>query len=50
MKNSSVKHFRGQPAKHMAHSMKKDVEKFGVTRSAVTGRYVTKPSDKGKKK
>ncbi len=50
MKTVGVKHFRGQPAKKMAHSMKEDVERFGRTRSAVTGRYVTKPSDKGKKK
>lgn len=50
MKSVSVKRFRGEPAKHMARSIKEDVEKFGRTRSAVTGRYVTKASDKGKKK
>ena len=50
MKSVSVKHFRGEPAKRMARSMKEDVEKFERERSAVTERYTTKASDKSKKK
>ena len=50
MKSTSVKHFRGSPAKHMARSMKKDVEGPKRVRSAITGRYVTKSSGKDKKK
>lgn len=49
MKKVSVKHFRGQPAKDMASSVKGDVEKYKGTRSAVTGRYVTKSPKRGKK-
>ncbi len=44
------RHYRGQPAKNMAHSMKNDVEKSRRSRSAVTGKYVTKAAGKQKKK
>lgn len=50
MKTVNVKHFRGQPAKDMARSMKKDVEAFGRARSSVNGKYAAKSSEKGKKK
>lgn len=50
MKTVGVKHFQGETAKHMARSMKKDVERFRSTRSGVTGKYTTKPSGEGQKK
>lgn len=51
MKTVSVKNLRGERAKNMAHSMKADVDKFGRTRSTVTGKYVAKKtSGKDEKK
>jgi hypothetical protein len=49
MKSTSVKHYRGSSAKHMARSMKNDVEGPKRARSAITGRYVTKSSGKNRK-